>query len=183
MGLVYLVALALGGGFLAVQVFLSGHDQTDLHDLSGEGAGAGHGASDHSGGWLSPRFFTFAAFAFGFAGCLLHFLGLASPPLALGLSAAAGLGAGFLASGVFRALRRQDVSSSASLDEASGQLARVLLPCGPDQQGKVRVTLKGQNVDLIATADGPVEPGTEVVVLDVKNDVARVVRAPEALRQ
>jgi len=101
----------------------------------------------------------------------------------LGLSAAAGLGSGFLASGVFRTLRRPDVTSSASLDEASGQLARVLLPCGPEQQGKVRVTIKGQTVDLMATAEGTLEPGTEVVVLDVKEDVARVVRAPEALRQ
>jgi len=183
MGLVYLVALALGGGFLAVQFLLSAHDQADFHDLSGEGAGDGHAAGDHAGGWLSPRFFTFTAFAFGFAGCLLHFLGLASPPVALGLSAAAGLGSGFLASGVFRTLRRPDVSSSASLDEASGQLARVLLPCGPDQEGKVRVTLKGQTVDLMATADSLLEPGADVVVVDVNKDVARVVRAPEALRQ
>lgn len=190
MGLVYLVALALGGGFLAVQFLLSAHDQADLHDIQDvddihdfSGGAAHAGMGDHAGGWFSPRFYTFAAFAFGFAGCLLHFLGLASPVLTLGLSVAAGLGSGFLASGVFRALRQREVSSSASLDEASGRLGRVLLPCGPDQPGKVRVTLKGQHVDLMATADGPIEPGAEVVVLDVKEQVARVVRAPEALRQ
>jgi membrane protein implicated in regulation of membrane protease activity len=180
-GLLYLVALALGGGFLAVQFFLSAHDQADFHDLSGGTSDAG--AGDHAGGWLSPRFFTFAAFAFGFAGSLLHFLSLASPVLTLGLSAAIGLCSGFLASGVFRALRGHEVSSSASLEEAGGQLGRVLLQCGPGQQGKVRVTIKGQHVDILATADGLVEQGTEVVVLDVKEQVARVMRAPEALRQ
>lgn len=180
MALAYVVALALGGGFLAVQLFLSGHGHADFHDLSG---GAGDAHADNSGGWLSPRFFTFGLFAFGFAGCLLHYLSLAAPTVAFGLSAAAGLGSGFLASGVFRALSRREVSSTTSLDEASGQLGRVLLPCGPDQPGKVRVTLKGQHVDLMATADGPVEPGTEVVILDVKEDVARVVRAPEAVKQ
>ncbi len=180
MGLVYLVALALGGGFLAVQFLLSGHDHGDFtggHDLSG----GDH--ADQGGGWFSPRFFTFALFAFGFAGCGLHFLQLASPLVAALLSTGAGLASGFLASAVFRTLRLREASSSASLGEASGQLARVLLPCGPERSGKVRVTLKGQSVDILATSDDPVEPGNEVVVVDVKDDVARVARLPEALRQ
>jgi len=183
-GSVYLVALALGGGFLAVQFLLSAHDQPGLHgfqDLSGGATGGSHG--DHTGGWFSPRFFTFLAFGFGLSGSLLHFLALASPALTLGFAAAAGLGSGFLVSGVFRTLGRREVSSSASLGEAGGHLARVLLPCGPGRPGKIRVTLKGQAVDVIATADGLLEPGTEVIILDVKEDVARVVRAPEALSQ
>ena len=188
MGLVYLAALALGGGFLAVQLLLASSDAGDGgidHDL-GDAGGAGDVDHDvgsggsHAGGWFSPRFVTFALFAFGFAGAGLHFLGLAPAAVTLGLAVAAGLGSGFLASAVFRALRRKEATSSAALEEAAGTMGTLLLPAAPDRPGKVRVTLKGQLVDLVAVPeDGPVPAGTQVVVLEVRDDVARVVRAPE----
>lgn len=183
MGLVYLAALALGGGFLAVQLLLASSDAGDAggldHDVGGVDHDAGEGGS-HAGGWLSPRFVTFALFAFGFAGAGLHFLELAPAAVTAALAAAAGLGSGFLASAVFRALRRKEATSSAALEEAAGRLGTLLLPAAPDRPGKVRVTLKGQLVDLVAVPDdGEVPAGTPVVVLEVRDDVARVVRAPE----
>lgn len=177
MGLVYLIALALGGGFLAVQMFLASHDGGDFHDADHD---AGEG--EHAGGWLSPRFFTFALMAFGLAGSGIHFLSLASAPVTAGLATGAGLASGFLASAVFRTLKLKEASSSAALSEAAGKMGTLLLPCAADRPGKVRVTLKGQLVDLVAVPDeGPLSAGETVVVLDVKDDVARVVRAMEVI--
>ena len=49
-----------------------------------------------------------------------------------------------------------------------------------DQRGKVRVQIKGQAVDLLATTSGgELVAGADVVVVDVRGDVAEVVAAGE----
>jgi hypothetical protein len=51
----------------------------------------------------------------------------------------------------------------------------VLLPCSAERPGKIRLELGGQQVDMKAISGGPLLPaGTEVVVVEVLEDVARV---------
>jgi len=184
MGLLYLLALILGGGILLVQLFGAGH-----HD------GAGHfghfGGSDHLGGSehhadqgpgvLSTRSVTYGLFAFGFVGTCLHALRLAGGPATLAVAAAAGAAVTLAVGTTLRSLSDPAASGEAALLEARGRSGRVLVPLSRDQRGKVRVQIKGQTVDLLATTSGgELKAGAEVVVLEVHGDVAEVVAAPEA---
>jgi membrane protein implicated in regulation of membrane protease activity len=79
-----------------------------------------------------------------------------------------------------RTLSDPGASGEAALLEARGRSGRVLVPLSRDQRGKVRVQIKGQTVDLLATTSGgELKAGAEVVVLDVRGDVAEVAAAPE----
>ncbi len=182
MGLLYLLALVLGGGLLIVQLVGGAHH--------GGGHFAHFGDSDHLGGAdhhaqqgpgvLSTRSVTYGLFAFGFVGTALHALRLAGEPLALGVAVAAGAAATL---GVGTALRRLGdpaASGEAELLEARGRSGRVVVPLSREQRGKVRVQIKGQAVDILATTSGDeLKTGADVVVVDVRGDVAEVVAAGE----
>jgi hypothetical protein len=164
MWLVYLIALVLGGGALLVQL------------ISGDG-GDGHPAPDHPGGpgLLSTRALVYALFTFGFVGALLHIPGLAEPRTALLAAAAGAVGIGVAVGLVFRHLGSAAVSGAGALEEARGRRARVLVSCGAGRRGKVRVDVKGQTVDVLATTDETaIAEGSEVVILDVRGGVAHV---------
>ena len=167
MWLLYLLALTLGGGTLLIQM-LSGLG----HDVD-HGWGMHHPL--HGPGLLSTRTLTFGLLAFGLVGAPLHILGLARPAWAAALALAAGAAAALLAGLAFRTLGHPAASGAASLDEAKGQVARVLVACGRGQHGRVRVQLKGLAVDILATTDEEHVPaGASVRILDVRDDVAHV---------
>jgi membrane protein implicated in regulation of membrane protease activity len=181
MGLLYVLALILGGGILLVQLIGGGH-----HD----GAGSlGHfGGADHLGGpdhhadqgpgVLSTRSVTYGLFAFGFVGTSLHALRLAGEPAGAAIAAAAGAAVTLAVGTTLRALGDPGATGEAALLEARGRSGRVLVPLSRDQRGKVRVQIKGQTVDLLATtAGGELPAGAEVMVVDVRGEVAEVVAA------
>ncbi len=174
---VYLGALIAGAGTILLQVILaSGHGDADAH-------GEGHAGDHDAGAWtvlLSTRFWTFLLLAFGLVGTMLTLFRLASFGLSLGLALGSGVVAGLVAALTFRALRRSQASTSASIDDAVGKLARVVVPCAKGRIGKVRVELKGQSVDLMAmTVEDEIGTGAEVVVEEINGGVARVVKAPD----
>jgi hypothetical protein len=172
MWLVYLLALVVGGGLMFVQAVSGGHDFVDGgHALDIQHHGAGPGL-------LSIRSVIYALFAFGFVGAVLSILGLTGARSALVIAGLSGVGAGLLAGFTFARLGSPEASGAASLHEARGRRARVLLPCAPERPGKIRLELGGQQVDMKATSDGPLIPeGAVVVVLEVREDVARVAPA------
>lgn len=177
MWLVYAIALILGGGVVLLQV-LAGADH---HIGSADAALDAHHAPSGPG-ILSTRSLTFAFFAFGLVGTVLHVLRLASRGAVLSLAVASGLVAGLVAGLAFRALGHAGASGEAGFHEAKGQRARVLVPCARAQRGKIRARIKGQLVDMMATTDeAQIGAGREVLIVDVKDDVAHVVTAPEAL--
>jgi membrane protein implicated in regulation of membrane protease activity len=169
MWLVYLLALVVGGGLLFVQAVSGGHDSMEAGphpDVQHHGAGPG---------LLSIRSAIYGLFTFGFVGAALHIPGLTSRLAALALAATSGLAAALAAGFTFARLGSAEASGAASLLEAKGRRARVLLPCAPDRPGKIRLELGGQQVDMKATSGGALIPaGVEVVVVDVREDVARV---------
>lgn len=169
MWLAYLLALVVGGGLLFLQAVSGGHHSVeggDVPDVQHHGAGPGV---------LSLRSAIYGLFTFGFVGGALHIPRLASPRAALVLAALSGLAATVAAGLVFARLGSADASGAASLIEATGRPARVLLPCAPDRPGKIRLELGGQQVDMQATsASGVIPAGAQVVVVEVREDVARV---------
>jgi membrane protein implicated in regulation of membrane protease activity len=171
MWLVYAVAVVVGGGILLIQL-VSGtdHDVGVDHDLGG---GDHH---PHEGpGLMSIRSLSYGTFAFGFVGGLLHVLGLVRPPVALATGIASAAAATLFVGLTFRRLADVAVSGQAGFHEALGFRARVLVPCARDRAGKVRVTLKGQTVDMLATTDeDAIAAGAEVVITEVRDTVAHV---------
>jgi membrane protein implicated in regulation of membrane protease activity len=181
MGLLYLLALVLGGGLLLVQLLGGGHHDAGHFAHFGDAhlGGADHHA-EQGPGVLSVRSATYGLFAFGFVGTALHVLRLAGEPLALGVAAAAGIAVVLGVGTTLRRLGDPGASGEAALLEARGRPGRVVVPLSRDQRGKVRVQIKGQAVDLLATTSGGELPaGAEVVVVDVRGDVAEVVAARE----
>jgi membrane protein implicated in regulation of membrane protease activity len=181
---VYVAALIVGAGTILMQLVFAGHDAGGGHDVGGA-HDASHDAEHDVGAWsifLSARFWTFALLAFGMVGALITAFGFAGTTLTLLLALASGLAAGFVAGLTFRALRRANASTSASLEEAVGQVGRVLLPCSKGKVGKVRLELKGQSVDVLATTgDDEIAIGKRVVIEEVRGGIAHVTRAPEEL--
>jgi hypothetical protein len=184
MGVLYLLALILGGGILLVQLFGAGH-----HDGAGHFGGSDHlGGSEHHAdqgpGVLSTRSVTYGLFAFGFVGTSIHLLRLAGEPATVAIAAAAGTGVTLAVGTALRALGDPGATGEAFLVEARGHSGRVIVPLSRDQRGKVRVQIKGQTVDLLATTAGSDLPaGVEVVVVDVRGEVAEVVAAGVAARE
>jgi membrane protein implicated in regulation of membrane protease activity len=169
MWLVYLVALILGGGVLLVQVVSgAGHGADLAHDM-----GVDHVEGP---GLLSTRSVMYALFTFGFVGFLLHVPGLLSPNAALAVAAAAAVVTGALVGYVFQVMGDPKASGAAHLHEAKGLRGRMLVGSAPGQRGKVRLTLAGQTVDLLATSTDAIAEGTEVTVLEVQGGQARVGR-------
>lgn len=175
MGLVYVAALVVGLGFIAVQVLLPGAGEGEV-DLDADGDATGASLL------LSTRFWTYSALAFGMVGTPLHYLGLASSVLTLVLASSSGIGSGIFVSLAFRALRRASTTTSAALDESLGQVGRVLIPCSRGRVGKVRLTLKGNAIDALATTDEEeISVGQRVLVAEVRGGVVHVAIAPEEL--
>lgn len=191
MGLIYLAALILGLGTLALQFVLS-HGGGDAGDHAFEvdgGAEADHdlGHAEATGGgiggaaalFLSMRFWTFGLMSFGMVGAAIHYLGLCNSVVCALVSAVFGILSGLLAAFVFKNLTR-GVTSSETATDAVGQLGRVLVPASKKRAGKVRIQVKGKMVDLLATSDSDVAEGEEVLVVEVRGTNAHVERAPTA---
>jgi len=155
---------------------LSGHG----HDVGGGGHDFGHAAEgDHhpttGPGLMSMRSVSYGVFAFGFVGGALHVLGMAGPVAALVVGALSGVAAALVVGITFRNLADVEASGEAGLHEARGARARVIVNCAQGREGKVRLTLKGQTVDALATTDEEaIAVGAEVVIVEVRDAVVHV---------
>ena len=194
MGLVYLFAFVVGIGILCLQAAMGGKGGGDDVGHHGDAGGKALAADDASGKassvgsfdfvafFLSLRFWIFAFLGFGMAGSLLHFLALATPVIVFALAAASGLGAGLFASLAFSLVMRSSVSSMADVTHARGTVGRVLVPVGKQKTGQIRVVLRGQSVDLVATTDGEdIARGDHVIVEEIEGNTARVSKSPSEL--
>jgi len=191
-GVLYLAALVVGLGSIALQLLLGGDADADadasgdVHAASGADAhahgAAGHGEAGVSAIFLSLRFWTFGLLAFGLAGTLLHYLGLASRGVSAVAAILMGLLCGFAASFTLRVLARADLSSGAQSDDALGRLGKVLVPCSRERRGKIRIELRGQTLDYVAsTDDEELVAGESVLVEEVRGNTVHVSRAPREL--
>jgi membrane protein implicated in regulation of membrane protease activity len=192
----YLAALIFGLGMFAVQALSSSDAQHGEHPaLPGDAdAHAGetwlahhtHAALEADAGWasifVSLRFYMFAAIAFGAVGAPVTAFGSIAAALTLGVALLTALVVATAASLAFRAIGRDTLSSSASEHELMGQVGRVLVACEQGRKGKVRLSVRGQIVDFVATTDEPrLAPGAGVIVQEVHAERVHVCAAPSEL--
>jgi membrane protein implicated in regulation of membrane protease activity len=172
MWLVYLLALVVGGGLLFVQLVSGGHD---AHGGGHPGDVQHHGAGP---GLVSVRSAIYGLFAFGFVGAALRIPGLTSKAASFLIALASGIATTLAAGYTFSRLGSVEASGAASLGDAVGRRARVLIPCSPERPGKIRVEIGGQQVDMTAVCSGSgIAAGTDVVVIAVEENMARVAPA------
>ena len=188
---VYVGFLLFGGLLIVASFFGAGHD-ADIHvgDLHVGPVGDGHGGDSdghdqsQASAWLSLfglRFWSFGAAFFGLTGLILHVVGgTALAVVAPFISAAVGVAAGLGASLAFRTLARDTIGQVRGAGALVGREGRVLLPIARAQRGKVRMAVPGGgHVDLLAESDddGVIEAGAEVLIVEVRGNVAVVERA------
>ncbi len=184
----YVFALIAGGILLAASIVLGGggHD-ADLHADADGADGAGHaGAEDHAPGafggalamLVSLRFWTFFLAFFGLTGIVFTMFELA-PALITGAAAfVMGAASGVGASLIVRRLSGGDSNSASASADYVGKTAVVMVPIGKDQLGKVRLTLKGSTIDVLAATDEELSFAAkdEVLIVEMDGTTARVAR-------
>ncbi|MBI4859431.1 MAG: hypothetical protein HY815_04115 [Candidatus Riflebacteria bacterium] len=128
--------------------------------------------------FLSIRFWTFGACFFGMTGTILTLL-KADPIVCVVLSALMGGGSGLTVTALINRLQRDQFSSHMTERDYPGLLGRVIVPIRTGQSGKIRCQARGQIIDLIAESDEkmPLEKEMQVLVIEYKDGVARVVHA------
>jgi membrane protein implicated in regulation of membrane protease activity len=89
-----------------------------------------------------------------------------------------GLGTGTGATAIFRRLSGDTSGRAVESSDYVGRTARVIVPFGGSQVGKVRVEVKGSQVDLLATSvdDDAFEGREEVLIVEMDGARARVAR-------
>ncbi|MGY6502426.1 MAG: hypothetical protein ACXIVQ_16190 [Acidimicrobiales bacterium] len=154
--------------------------------LNGGEDGGDDGGGDDSIGGIMLRLLPLSTVAlalatFGVTGLAIGAVGTATVTTLLFALVAAAIG-GVLNSTVFSYLRRSDSTTSASDDQLSGAVGRVVLPVGPNRRGRVAISVGDQQIYLSAQvppgeADTPLlDPGDQVLVVEVREGIAVVVR-------
>ncbi len=126
--------------------------------------------------FASLRFWTFFLAFFGLTGLVLDGLDLMSamPAFVVALALGASSGSG-ISYAVYR-LKTQQVGQAAGAQDFIGREAEVLLRVGPGKEGKVRLDVMGQLVELLATADEDIGPGEKVLVYEMEGYTVKVAR-------
>lgn len=159
----YLFALVLGGITLVATVAL----------------GKGDAPTRRRSPLASPRFWTFGLTFFGLTGLVLEALRVVDEAhLVAGLAAAVGVCTGVLAHAILGGLGRSETSTAADERDFVGKTGRVLVPFGADGLGKVRLTIKGTTVDVLARTDEaePFVAGETALIIHMQDTVAAVLR-------
>ncbi len=189
----YLGALIFGGVLLGSSILLGGHDDADLDldgdvdldadmDVDADVDGDMDKDLPVTGGsflwWLrSMRFWTFFLSAFGLTGMLLQGLGLAGDITTLVSALTMGGLSGFTAAWVIKKLSDDDAGRAAGSHDYIGKSAKVLVPVRTEGVGKIRVRVRGQQVDLLAVTDeADLTSEDEVIVIEMDGTRARVAR-------
>lgn len=192
----YLFTLIVGAVLLGASILLGGHDadvdadagdvdldaDADLDvDHDGDADVGGHG--DFSGlllSVLSLRFWTFFFAFFGMTGLALDLLGLVENEwvtLALALGMGFGTGAGAMT--IIRKLSADTSGKAVESSDYIGKTARVIVPFEGESVGKVRVSLKGNQIDLLASSVEDEDSFTgreEVLIVEMDGPKAKVAR-------
>ena len=128
--------------------------------------------------FLSLRFWTFFTTFFGLTGTIFNITNaINNNTITLSLSLAIGCSTGYIASKIIHTLKRKQSDSTIRLTDYAGCSGKVLLPISSSQKGKVRVSIKGSFIDLIAVSEENENfvRGDEVIVLSIENETAKIV--------
>lgn len=145
--------------------------------------GGGEAPTVHSAfEYLSFRNFIYSTTFFGLTGSALTLLAMPSA-VTLGSSVGMGLFAGWVGHRFMRYLRSSESGESLHVSSLLGHQATIVFPPTKERKGKVRVTIAGQRVEMIALlhadADPEAEalrPGEHVFIVAIDRSVAFVDR-------
>lgn len=162
----YLFILAVGAGLLGFSLF-------------GGDADAGGGDGPDALKWLSLRGLSYFAFVCGGVGLALtatwH---VATAPVIAALAVGSGTLVSWLASAVFRYLRRTESGDRAGDESFIGLSGRVVVPFGASGTGKVLLTRADRTFEMLARpfdgATTPPESWRSVIVVEIQRGVALV---------
>ncbi len=199
---VYIVCAVLGGGLMVLSAFGGvfhgdvggGHDvsfdadhEIDFqHDLAStdvdhsmdlsHDVDLGFGASDFWLAFMSMRFVTYFMGIFGIFGLVLMYFGNMSGTTSGVVSALVALVLGYGGALLNRYLKVEGETSGVTRDDYVGVLGRTTVPIRASQPGKVRVSIKGDVIDMIALSEGDkdIAMGEEIVVVGLEGDKVRV---------
>lgn len=176
----YLFSLVVGGVLLGASLLLGGHSDTEAHPDAPTPASADdpQGIESLLFSLFSVRFWTFFLAFFGLTGVLLTAL-TDVPRWAIAILAVLmGLGTAGFAAFVFGRLGAEGTNSSASSADYVGKTGRLLVGCGPDTIGKLRLEIRGSTIDVLCVA---IDARTyavheEVIVVEMDGLRAKVAR-------
>lgn len=138
----------------------------------------GFGADFFLWTFRSVRFWTFFLAFFGMTGLSLDGLGLMGPMAALAAAIGMGSASGLGASAAIRVLAADTSGRAASSRDYIGKTVRVVVPVEGEEVGKVRLRLKGQTVDVLATTDegDSFASQEEAIIIEMDGTRARIAR-------
>jgi len=198
----YIVAAIVGVGLIVFSALAGLGAHADLNADMAHGdvpvghhgeIDGGHAHVDHPSGddgqgavWLpffSVRFWTYAVGTFGLLGTLLSLAKVSQEPTTMVVSLVTALFTGTVAAWAVRALGKMERTSSASETDFLGAAGKVTVPIRGALPGKVRTSIKGDLIDLVAVSDdgGEILQGEEVVVIEINGNQARVARQKDIL--
>lgn len=129
--------------------------------------------------FLSLRFWTFAFFSLGMSGTILTLLnGDSNKTVTFVISLFLGLTLGYGISWIFQKLKKDSVTASTDAKSFELQEGMVQLAIRPHSQGKIRLKIDNQIVDLRAITQDKTEipMGSKVIIVSVENGVANVTK-------
>lgn len=179
----YIFSLVVGGGLLALTLFGdffdSNVDADAGIDLDGDTDVAVDGSEVAK--LLSLRALVYTLFGFGGAGVVLSLIwGGAQPGLTAALATGMGLGSGVLVTTVFGYLRRTEAGEMQGEEALVGLRGEVVMTIAGGDTGEVRIRSGERQFRMRARSDDPteadgiLEAGRPVMVVDVKDGVAHV---------
>ncbi|MEO0324691.1 MAG: NfeD family protein [Myxococcota bacterium] len=196
----YLASLVFGGVLIGASILLGGHDDADA-DFDGDAdldldadvdvdadadADADKGSLDVGDGanlflfLKSLRFWTFFLAFFGLTGLILDSGGFVeSEVVAFVLALGMGLVTGVGTTAAIRALAKDDSASAAHGGDYIGRTGRVIVPVRPGGVGRVRVEVKGQLVDVLATSDEELASAEHAMIIEMDGTRAKLARVAD----
>lgn len=184
----YIGALVFGGVLLVSSILLGGHDDADVDggdfdkDIDLDGDKDIDLDGDIGIFWIfrSLRFWTFFLAFFGLTGVLFEAFGLASEMVTLALAIGMGSVIGIGGATAIRKLMNDQTADAAHEGDYIGKSAKVVVPVQPGGVGKVRVEIKGRQVDVLATTDGEaITSDDEVLIVEMEGTRAKVARVDD----
>lgn len=190
----YIGALVFGGVLLMSSILLGGHDDADVDGVDFDKDLDFDGGDDFDGDkdidldgdigifWIfrSLRFWTFFLAFFGLTGVIFEAFGLAGEMVTLALSIGMGALVGVSGAAAIRKLMNDQTADAAHDGDYIGKSAKVVVPVQPGGVGKVRVEIKGRQVDVLATTDGEaITSEDEVLIVEMEGTRAKVARVDD----
>lgn len=180
----YIMAAILGGGLVLVSIF-AGSDHDHDHEFSAD-HDADHGGIEHGDLWipfLSLRFWTYFLMAAGVTGILLMQFAQTVEPITAFWASGTGLVVGLGVSYVMHLAKKMQTEEVAQSADFLGREATVIVPIRPNLDGKIRVEVKGQLIELLALPFEEREIARDeiVVIVSMDNDRARVIPRDDLL--